>query len=244
MYDWFQSYRRTATEPKDHPPQHVPNLRVDSIPRWGRRAGVALTVALIDRLVGGKEAGVVGRVDLDQVNDRHEATRSEDRGRSVSLRSLRDPVVRRRREVHVGRGGRDVDHLEVANSDVKAIGGEVRPQLRRHRRADLDGMNRCASGKEVLCCLACSWADLDDRRIRPQHLEQLVEHDGGIRGAHLVIDLRCFVERKPDVARFHDHILTRSGQGRARVPPITHSISQWLGGPELRPIGAYTLLGP
>jgi hypothetical protein len=37
---------------------------------------MALSISLVYRLGGSEEARIFGRVDLDHINDRHEATRS------------------------------------------------------------------------------------------------------------------------------------------------------------------------
>ncbi|MEZ5297075.1 MAG: MFS transporter [Ilumatobacteraceae bacterium] len=82
--------------------EHLPDHRVDSVTGRSRRTGVPLPVPLVDRLTCGEEAVVVGRLDLDEIDDRDHATGSQDRRRAIGLCLGRDPVVRRRREHRVG----------------------------------------------------------------------------------------------------------------------------------------------
>src|SRR6476659_4284285 len=55
------------------PGRAVGDRRIDAVTLWGRWSGVTLAVSIIDVLDGIEEAGVVGRVDLDQIDDRDDA---------------------------------------------------------------------------------------------------------------------------------------------------------------------------
>ena len=113
----------------------------------GRRSGVALSVSLVYRLGGGEEARIFGRVDLNRLDDRHEAARSQDRRWPIGLRFWGNPVVRRGGEHGVSPTVRDLRDLEVADADAQPIRRDVRAQLGGHRRTDLDGEHRRSVGQ-------------------------------------------------------------------------------------------------
>ena len=63
----------------------------------------------------GEEARIVGRVDLDEVDDRHEAARSQDCSGPVGLCLLGNPVVGSGGEHGVGLTGLDLHDFEVTD---------------------------------------------------------------------------------------------------------------------------------
>ena len=148
VYVWSQSQRWTSTSVKrGSAASALRDRRFDVRPRRRRRILVRLSVPLVDRLRRGEEPSILGRVDLEESDDRQDAARAQDQRGSIELGRRRDPVVRTGREDGVGALRREVDRLEVPDAHPEALGRKVRAQPAGHRRADLDGMDEQRHGQ-------------------------------------------------------------------------------------------------
>lgn len=82
---------------------------------------MGLPVSSVDRLHRGEEPQIVGRVDLDQIDDRQHAAGSQDQSGAIGLGARGDPVVGSRREKGVRTGRFDAEDLEVADTDPQTF---------------------------------------------------------------------------------------------------------------------------
>jgi hypothetical protein len=136
---------------------------------------VTLAVSLVYGLDRMEEALVVGRVDLVQIDDRHQAAGLEDCCGTIKLRRTAEPVVGGGREQGVLAVVWNLEVLKVADGHAKVVRRQVGPESGRHGGPYLDRVDYGDATKEVARCLAGAGADLKDARTGREEIEQVVE---------------------------------------------------------------------
>jgi hypothetical protein len=168
------------------------------------RPGVALAVSLIDRLYGSEEPVIRRGVDLDEIGYRNNAASFQQTGRAFELRVGSNPVIRGSREDRVVPPTIWRDLFEIADDDREVIGRKNLPELGRHRRPDLDSVNKRTFCEKPSSCLSGTRADFEDERSRGKQLAEVCVQGTRVSGSDFVVHTRDVVKRlSPDRSPCH-----------------------------------------